>query len=310
MTSGGRCAGSGTRPIVGAVESAGRGGLYPALLRHWRTRRGLSQLDLALVADVSSRHVSFLETGRSTPSAAMVLRLATALDVPLRQVNAMLRAAGHPPHYPEAGTGDHPGQLPPQVHRTLELMGRHHEPYPMVVVDRTYRVLDLNGGALAVLGAAIPELDPATLDGLNLARLTLDPDLGGRVVVNHDEVARELLWRLQREVLADPDDGSLRAVLEQLTDLPGLPDDWRRLDPTAPSSPTLELRLRVGEATWSFVLVVSALQAPLEVALAELRIEQWFPADEVTAAGCAALAERSASATSSAGPADSGVGSR
>ena len=120
-----------------------RAGLFPALLKHWRRQRGLSQLDLALAADVSARHVSFLETGRSTPSAEMVLLLATTLSVPLRQVNAMLRAAGHDPVYDEAD-----GPLPAPILEALSLLKQHHEPYPLIVIDHTYRVVDVNKGAL------------------------------------------------------------------------------------------------------------------------------------------------------------------
>jgi transcriptional regulator with XRE-family HTH domain len=261
-----------------------RGGLFPALLRHWRRQRGLSQLDLASAADVSSRHVSFLETGRSAPGPEMVLRLAAALDVPLRHVNAMLRAAGHPPHYPDGEAG----ALPAAVRSTLELMKRHHEPFPLIVIDRTYRVLDLNRGAAAVLGAALPGI---ATDGLNLARATLAPDLGGRVVVNYPAVARALLWRMQRELLADPDDARLRDVLDELVEVPGLPADWRRPDPTAPTAPTLDLQLDVAGQALSFQLVVSALRAPLEVALDEIRIEQWFPADERTTRACQELSD-------------------
>ena len=215
----------------------------------------------------------------------MVLRLATALDVPLRHANAMLRAAGHRPWYPEPESGD---SLPPRVRSTLELMKEHHDPFPLIVIDRTYRVLDVNAGAVAVLGAVLPDLDPGQGE-LNLARVTLDPAAGARVIVNHAAVARELMWRMQREVLADPDNGRLRDMVAELLQLPGVDPDWRRPDPTSPSSPTLELQLRVGAETWSFLLVVSTLQAPLEVSLDELRIEQWFPADDLTTERCRAL---------------------
>lgn len=260
-----------------------REALFPALLRHWRTRRGLSQLDLALLADVSSRHLSFLETGRSQPSDTMVVRLATALDLPLRQVNAMLRSAGFAPRYVERA------ELPPAVAATVALMATHHEPFPLVVLDRGYEVLDVNQGALRLLQVLVPGLTAADLDGLNLARFTLSADLGGRLLVNHQPVARELMWRLQRELLVDPGNVGLRALVDDLLATPGLPDDWRSPDPTAPSTPTLDLQVRVGSEVWSFVVVLSALLAPLEVALDELRVEQWFPADEVTALGCAAL---------------------
>ena len=270
-----------------APTSERRDTLFPALLRHWRTRRGLSQLDLALVADVSSRHVSFLETGRSRPSPAMVVRLGTALDLPLREVNAMLRSAGHPARYAEGS------EVPGPVAAALELMKTHHEPYPLVVLDRAYGVQDVNVAAVRVLGAALPGLAAGGLDGLNLARLTLDPDLGGRAVANHAAVVRDLLWRIQRELLVDPGNEPLRALADELLAAPGVPDDWRSPDPTAPSAPTLDLQLRVGGETWSFVVVLSALLAPLEVALDELRVEQWFPADDTTARGCAGLAARS-----------------
>ena len=287
MTSVGKRQRRGFSPTVGAVTTRGtdpRAGLFPALLKHWRGRRGLSQLDLALAADVSSRHVSFLETGRSAPSADMVLRLATALDVPLRQANAMLRAAGHPPWYPEPDPAD---GVPAAARSAVDVMKRHHEPFPLVVLDRAYRVLDANAGALALLSA----LAPAALagDGLNLARFTFDPDGGGRLVVNHAAVARDLLWRMQRELLADPDNDPLRELLDELLAAEHLDPDWRRPDLTTPSAPTLELRLRADEEVWTFVVMVTAILAPQEVALDELRIESWFPADDVTAAGCAAL---------------------
>lgn len=286
----GRCPSVGRVATRGTEQADTRGGLFPALLRHWRTRRGLSQLDLAIAADVSSRHVSFLETGRSAPSAEMVLRLASALDVPLRHTNAMLRAAGHPRWYPEPVPQE---GLPAEVRSALDLMKQHHEPFPLIVVDRGYRLLDANRGAFAVLGTALPGLAGADPAALNLARLTLDPAAGARVVVNHDAVARELLWRMQREVLADPDNTDLRELLDELLESPAVRPDWRQPDLTAPSSPTMPLQLRVGEQVWSFLLVVSVLQAPLEVSLDELRIEQWFPADDLTAAGCAALAPTS-----------------
>ena len=274
-------------PTVGLVTTRStdpRGGLFPALLKHWRGRRGLSQLDLAVAADVSSRHVSFLETGRSAPSADMVLRLATALDVPLRHTNAMLRAAGHAAFYPEPDDAD---DVPAAVRSALDVMKRHHDPYPLVVMDRAYRVLDANTGAAALLGTLVPEAFAG--DGFNLARFTFDPEGGARILVNHAAVARELLWRMQRELLADPDDDALRELLDELLGSEHLDPDWRRPDLTAPSAPALELALRAGEQIWTFVVTVTAILAPQEVAVEELRIESWFPADDVTAAGCAAL---------------------
>ncbi|MEL6190050.1 MAG: helix-turn-helix domain-containing protein, partial [Myxococcota bacterium] len=180
----------------------GQAGLFPALLKHWRHRRGLSQLDLALAADVSSRHVSFLETGRSVPSAEMILRLSAALDVPLRQVNALLRAAGQDPVYPEPGPGR---ALTPDVARALEMLKNNQEPFPLVVIDRAYEVVDVNRGALRLFAGLMPGLTQEGVRGLNLLRATFAPGGVRDAIVNQDEVGRALLWRVQREVLADRD---------------------------------------------------------------------------------------------------------
>jgi transcriptional regulator with XRE-family HTH domain len=268
-------------------DTARSGGLFPALIKHWRGRRGLSQLDLAIAAGVSSRHVSFVETGRSVPSAEMVLRLASALDVPLRHRNAMLRAAGHLPVYPEPAAGE---ALPASVRHAVDVLKRHHEPFPLVVIDRAYWVLDTNQSAARLLRALVPSAGEQSSPPMNLAQVTFDPAGGRAAIVNFDEVGRELLWRIQREVLAEPDDGPLRDLLDEVLAVGAVDDDWRRIDPTAVSSPTVELRLRVGEQTWSFTVLVTALQAPLEVVLDELRIEMWIPNDESTAEGCRALA--------------------
>lgn len=269
-----------------------RAGLFPALLRHWRRQRGLSQLDLALAADVSARHLSFLETGRSNPSPEMVVQLGIALAVPLRQVNAMLRAAGHDPIYDES-----PESITGAVADALDLLKAHHEPFPLVVVDRVYRVLDVNDGAWRVIAAVLGG-DPAPAPGpealaaldLNLARLTFDPNGAQPVLANFDIVGRELLWRIQREVLADPDDGELRTLLDELLSQPTVDPDWRQVDLQVPSDPALVLHLRRGELDLRFLTTITAFQAPQNVAVEHLRIETWFPYDDATAAACRALA--------------------
>lgn len=269
-----------------------RAGLIPALLKQWRAQRGLSQLDLALAADVSARHVSFLETGRSVPSPEMVLLLGSALGVPLRQVNVMLVAAGHDPVY-----DDSTHQLPPQVTEALSLLKSHHEPFPLVVVDHTYSVLDANRAALAVIGAVLglpptdehPSPEEIAALGLNLARLTFDPAGAQPHLVNFDDIGRQLLWRIQREVLADPDDGELHALLDGLLAMPTVADDWRDVDLSVPSDPALVLHLRRDGLDLRFLTTVTAFQAPQNVAVEHLRIEQWFPYDEATAAACRAM---------------------
>lgn len=265
-------------------DSDRRAGLFPALLKHWRRQRGLSQLDLALAADVSARHVSFLETGRSNPSAEMVVQLATSLSVPLRQVNALLRAAGHDPVYDESGDA-----LPAAVSDALGLLKAHHEPFPVVIVDRTYDVVDLNEGALRLFTAVLEAgagTGPAPVEPLNLARLTFDPNGARPHVVNFDDIGRELLWRIQREVLADPDDGELRELLDDLLALPTVAHDWRTVDLVRRSEPALVIHLRIGGQDLRFLTMITAFQAPQNVAVEQLRIETWFPYDDATAAAC------------------------
>ena len=268
-----------------------RAGLFPALLKHWRRQRGLSQLDLALAADVSARHVSFLETGRSNPSPEMVVQLARSLSVPLRQVNALLRAAGHEPLYDESGDA-----LPASVADALSLLKAHHEPFPLVVVDRTYDVLDMNQGALllfaALLGGVAPGSGPTVPPGpaLNLARLTFDPDGAQPFVANFAEIGRELLWRIQREVLADPDDGEMQALLDDLLAMPTIDAHWRQVDLLVPSDPALVLHLRGAGLDLRFLTMITAFQAPQNVAIEHLRIETWFPFDAATADACRQLA--------------------
>ncbi|MFN7149517.1 MAG: helix-turn-helix domain-containing protein [Microthrixaceae bacterium] len=269
-----------------------RGGLIPALLKQWRAQRGMSQLDLAVAADVSARHISFLETGRSTPGPEMVRRLGAVLGVPLRQVNVMLVAAGHPPAFEESE-----GALPEPADHAVQLLKARHEPFPLVVIDRCYRVVDLNRGALAVMSALLglpaptaplrPE-EVAAL-GLNLARLTFDPDGAQPHLVNFDDVGRELLWRIQREVLADPDDGELHDLLDELLAMPTVSSEWRHVDLSVPSEPSLVLHLRRDGLELRFLAMVTAFQVPQDVAVEHVRIETWLPYDEATADACRAL---------------------
>lgn len=270
-------------------KSDHRMGLFPALLKHWRSQRGLSQLDLALAADVSSRHISFLETGRSSPSAEMVLRLATTLDVPLRRVNELLSAAGHEPIYAEFDPRE---GLPEPVQGALRLMKEHHDPFPLLVVDHGYDVVDMNTGALALFGALFGGMTPDQALSLNLVRLTFAPGGANELMVNFHEIGRWLLWRIQREVLADPNDTALRALLEEVLAQPSVSEDWREIDLTTPASPTLVMHLRADELDLRFVAMVTAFQAPQTVMLDELRIETWFPQDEATAKACRELMGR------------------
>jgi transcriptional regulator with XRE-family HTH domain len=255
--------------------------LFPALLRHWRARRGLSQLDLALAADVSARHVSFLETGRARPSRDMVLRLGTTLAVPLRDQNALLQAAGYAPVFLEPGVGELPGPITQAIDRMLA----QQEPFPMTVLDRTYDVIRANVAATRTLLHFV--LDPAAMTAPpNVFALLFDPSLARTYVQDWERVAHAMVARLHREVLGRPEDGELSALLESLFRYPGVPGGWRQPDFSLPSEPTLELRLRKGELELGFLTTLAVFSAPQNVTLEELRIESYFPLDEQTARAC------------------------
>ncbi len=246
------------------------------LLRQWREHRRLSQLELAVQAEISTRHLSFVETSRSMPSRGMVLRLAEHLDVPLRERNHLLLAAGYAPVYPQTSL-DSP-QLT-VVRRAIRQVLRGHEPYPAVVVDRTWNVVDRNTSVGVFLVGAAPEL---TAPPANVLRISLHPDGMAPRIVNLGEWRAHLLGRLRRqiELTADPDLTALHAELrtypcdqpEPEADLPGA------------GEVVVPLRIRHQGRELSFFSTVATFGTPLDVTLAELAIESFFPADPQTAA--------------------------
>jgi transcriptional regulator with XRE-family HTH domain len=261
-------------------------GIFPALLRHWRMRRGQSQLDLALGADVSARHVSFLETGRARPSREMVLRLGAALDLSLRDQNAMLEAGGFAAEFAEPGFG---GAFCAEVEQAITRMLAQQEPFPMLVLSPCYNVLRTNDGARRILSRII--LEPAAQSNPpNLFRSLFDPRLARSAVVDWERTARALLGRLHRESLARPQDTELAALLRSLFDYPDVPADFRLPDLSTTSQPTFVLRLRGDGMELSFFTTITVFSAPQNVTLEELRIESYFPMDDATALACSRFA--------------------
>src|SRR4051794_22004753 len=205
------------------------------LLRDWRTRRRLSQMDLALDADVSARHLSFVETGRSRPSRELLLNLAEHLDVPLRERNALLLAAGYAPAYAQRALGD--DAMAP-VRDALEQLLKGHEPFPAVAVDRQWELVAGNAPALAMLeGVAADLLAPPA----NTLRISLHPDGLAPRIVNFGEYSSHLLGLVAREAAATGD-AALHSLHEELASYPGVDASPRPHD--ASSSLFIPLRLR------------------------------------------------------------------
>jgi transcriptional regulator with XRE-family HTH domain len=247
------------------------------LLREWRKRRRRTQLELALDAGVSARHVSFVETGRSKPSPEMVLLLAEQLEVPFRERNQLLLAAGYAPAFPERSLDD--PELSP-VREALDLILTGHEPYPALVVDRRWNVVAVNSAIRALSGWVDPSL---LAPPLNAMRAGLHPRGMARWMVNPGEVRSYFLGRLRRQV-AISGDPELAALLEEVE---GYPAPEREPDgPEAPASeiltPTMRMRGPDGREL-SFFATVATFGTAVEVTTSELSIELAFPADLATA---------------------------
>jgi len=245
------------------------------LVRQWRERRRLSQLELALQAEISTRHLSFVETGRSTPSRDMVLRLAEPLDLPLRERNTLLIAAGYAPIYPETALDAPPLAI---VRAAVRQVLTGHEPYPAVAVDRHWNLVDANASvALLTDGVARELLAPP----INVLRASLHPDGLAPRIVNLGEWRAHLLGRLRRQVAltADPDLTQLYAELQAYPCDQPEPE----IEAPGPGDIVVPLRLRHGGRVLAFFSTVTTFGTPLDITVAELAIEAFFPADPVTA---------------------------
>lgn len=269
--------------------------LFPVLLSYWRKRRGLSQLDLAVEADVSARHVAFLETGRAQPSEAMVLRLFSVLRVPFRAQNEALRAAGFEARFPEPPAS----AIAPEIDRALEKMMVQQEPYPLTVLAGDLTVLRKNRAAERLFGAFVaePERLPPTLD---MFTLLFDPRFMRPFVVDWPVLARSMVSRLHRDCLDRGNDERLAALLERALGYPDVPDAWRHPDFSTDVGPTETVRLARGELRVGFLVTVTVFSAPRQVTLEELRVESCFPLDDETRTVCERLAR--GSPPSAAGP--------
>jgi transcriptional regulator with XRE-family HTH domain len=246
------------------------------LLREWRNHRRMSQLDLALEAGVSARHLSFVETGRSAPSREMVLTLAEHLQVPLRDQNALLLAAGYAPGFAETPLDTE--EMGP-VREALEAILTGHEPYPAVVVDRQWEIVSSNAPAQMLLEGVSEEL---TSPPANALRITLHPEGMASRILNFPEWSGHLLTRLRRQALLSQDP-ALAELERELLSYPGVQEPSAITPPDERLFVPLRLRLPSGVAL-SMFSTLATFGTPVDITLEELSIESFFPADEPTKA--------------------------
>ncbi|WP_030168338.1 helix-turn-helix domain-containing protein [Spirillospora albida] len=243
-------------------------------LKAWRRQRRLSQLELASAAGVSTRHLSFVETGRSAPSRAMVLRLAEHLDVPLRDRNLLLVAAGFAPAYAETPLEE------PRMDAVRAALGQvlaGHEPFPAVVVDRFWNLIDANDAAGLFLEGAPPELlEPP----LNVLRLSMHPDGMARDIVNLPEWRAHMIDRVRRHVALTAD-ASLARLYRELRDFPG---GVAEITSPVGGGVVVPLRIRRDGGELAFFSTVATFGTPVDITVAELAIESFYPADAATTA--------------------------
>lgn len=243
------------------------------LLREWRQRRRISQLDLALDAGVSARHLSFLETGRSQPSREMVVLLAGQLDVPLRERNALLLAAGYAPFYRERGLDDPDFAA---IRAAVQRILAGHEPFPAVAVDRHWNLVAMNAGVAPLLTGVDPSL---LAPPVNVLRLSLHPAGLARDIANLAQWREHLLSRLGRQI-AESGDPVLASLRQELESYPHHGDE--AVDDGL-ASLAVPLQLKTQQGVLSFISTSMVFGAPRDIGLAELAIEAFLPADDATA---------------------------
>lgn len=250
--------------------------LAGVLLRQWRDIRGKTQLDLSFDAGVSQKHISFIESGRSTPSRQMLLDLAQALDVPLRERNELLMAAGYAPLYSVSALQ---APIMDSISKALARMLRQHEPFPAIVLDRRWNVLMTNDAAPKLFNCFIDMAKrPAPR---NLLHLMFDPEGMRPFVANWPQTARGLLARVYREALGRVIDEKTKALLAELSQYPGVKAEWRAPSPQD-AMPMIPLSFVKAGVRLNYFSMITTVGTPQTVAAEELRLECMFPADDST----------------------------
>jgi transcriptional regulator with XRE-family HTH domain len=257
-------------------------------LRRWRHARGLSQLALASDSAVSLRHLSFIETGRSNPSRAMVLKLAEVLDVPLRERNGLLLAAGFAPVYQESALD---GPELAAVRDALDAIIAQQEPYPAVVMDRDWNIRYTNTAATRFFEFLQAGHDTSAPDPPNVLRRMFHPDGVRRYVVNWRDVSEALVRRVRREAIGGVTDERALRILDEVLAYPEVPASLRSLDATIPTLPVVPIQYARDGRRFDYFSTVTTLGTAQDITLQELRIECFFPANDTTRDHARALAQ-------------------
>jgi len=250
---------------------------FASQLRWWRSRRGRSQLDLAGRAEISQRHLSFLELGRAAPSREMVLRLAAALEVPLRQQNALLLSAGYAPAWRESAL-DAPELA--QVLSALDHILAQQEPFPAVAVDRRWNLLKSNAGAARLVEFLVGPVAPDAR--VNLADALVAPDVLRPYLANWAEVVRYFIRSVEADAAADGT-AETAALLARLRGYEGVREALSRADAEEAGSPVLPMHFRKDGLSLRLFTTIQTLGTPRDITLEEMRIECFFPIDAETA---------------------------
>lgn len=255
---------------------------FASSLRYWRDKRGYTQLRLSAESAISQRHISFLESARSQPSKELILKLGTILDIPLRERNTMLLAAGFAPAYHERKLSD------PElatVMQALNFMLTQHEPYPALVVDRLWNLKMTNGPATMLMKWLLdmPEHQDIPSTGINLLKLMLDPMGIRKYVTNWESICDELLHWVQKEAMNDGPGSEATSLLKELILFPGVHAAMQTSNLDPQTLPFLVKTIKKGNVELNMFTSITSMGASHDVTVHELRIESFFPADAMTA---------------------------
>ncbi|AZS79387.1 XRE family transcriptional regulator [Achromobacter spanius] len=255
---------------------------FATALRYWRDKRGYTQLRLSSESGISQRHISFLESGRSQASREMVLKLGIVLDIPLRERNVMLLAAGYAPAYRERRLSDPELSA---VKQALDFMLAQQAPYPALVVDRLWNLVMANAPAAMMMRwlLEMPNGAPLPSEGVNVLKLMLDPNGVRKHLLNWEDVCADLLHWIQREAMSDGLGSEAANLLDELTALPGISETTRVANLDARALPFLPMQIRKDGVALNLFTSIATMGTPHDVTVHELRIESFFPADEATA---------------------------